>query len=270
MDKNENNKNPDIQAAFERIKVSKGKLTENELRNLCRLTEGSGMPIDALCQQLRDAGVKAFLVRDLRTVLLCQPARLAFLREEPVYLHTALVIVREEISRLVRVILDDPSLDETLENQGWLRFLCTLSTKYGFDPESFRKILVREGLERSRASEIKSILECPDVRDRFVAETDRLCWSAALRLAREQLDNEQRTHEYALKQAARKIIWLLVHKEWPGCADIQSQNAPLSVMREPTGKFTITHAASGKWVLVLKSDRSSHNPNNNTSTNENK
>ncbi|MGA2246003.1 MAG: hypothetical protein ABSH48_13465 [Verrucomicrobiota bacterium] len=202
---------------------------------------------------LLDAGVKPSIACDLRCVQLYEPARLALLGENPVSWHTALDMVWTIIGEKINLILSNPQFGESLDNQGRFRSLCRVQREWGLDPDTFRRLLIREGLEGSRASEIKVIVACDQICRRFTATADPLTWKEAKSLARQARDQEEGASDYPAKQAARRVIRLVVRHPWPEPADRQTGSPALTGKREPNGTFVVTLANLGTVTLVPKS-----------------
>ena len=73
----------------------------------------------------------------------------------------------------------------------------------GVDPATFRTLLVHLDLAASRASELKAVLECPDVCRRFLRPSRGLTWRAALGLARDLGPNGR---QLAARRLARLVF----------------------------------------------------------------
>lgn len=159
----------------------------------------------------------------------------------------------EEIGR----ILSAANLAESEENWGKFRRLCRLAVEWGIDPETYRQILVAAGLAKSRASELKRVLECPAVCAAFVDEAESKTWNEALLEARQLGQSPEELGAHQLTLLARKLIRLVVrHMEMHEGRDFVREE--FQIYRSVPGSFILVHVEQGSFKLIL--ERSLYRP----------
>ena len=165
------------------------------LRELLGHFDARNMNPESFCQQLVQLGMPPQEALAIKELLECEQALREFLKpKQPLGLKAAKELVILEHVR--RILLPDKPV-ENQESEGIFRKLCRLAVEWGFDPETYRRLLITATMTNSRASEIKRVLECPPARDAFVAKTKRITWQEALDRSRQagQSEEEQRKHQ---------------------------------------------------------------------------
>ncbi len=197
-----------------RLNRSSGnRVFETDLRELFGLCRAETNDAEALQEMLLQARLNEPLAGRIKALFKCPEALHQFLNTEPpISWAAAQVLVWQSVAAEVGRILSDPSLAESQKSQGKFRQLCRLAVDWGFDPESYRRLLVSSGLTKSRASEIKSVLECKPVRARLLKETPSITWNDALEQSRGQSQSSDPKAQDALKLLAQQLIRRVVRR----------------------------------------------------------
>lgn len=113
------------------------------------------------------------------------------------------------------------------------RGLCRLAKTWHVQPGRFQRLLRKGELPAPRASEIRQVLDHPDLRDSFVRENSRATWKATLAAAR-------RRNPRALHRAVLKFVTCLNARAhlWP---DGEAAKDGWLLEREGAGQFRLTH-----------------------------
>jgi hypothetical protein len=219
---------------------------ENAIRELGRLCAHSREDGCGFYQSLLDQGMTPAMIGGLKMLFRREEIWGGFLRREnPLTWAEAEAQARLALAAEVAEIVARLDSAEGARNAGSFRQLCRLAHEWGIDPESYRRLLVGAGLAKSRASEIKSVLESPLVCKAFIRPTNSIGWNTALQQSRANPTSE-------LKLAARHLIRQLIRycrKQIGTETDFSIMNGELNVFREPSGRFCLVHPTDGTLVL---------------------
>lgn len=103
------------------------------------------------------------------------------------------------IVALIKALAEDEGAKE-----GVFRNFCKLAIRCSANPEEFRCRLVRAGLPKSRASEIKAVLMAETVARGFAQGEST--WQKALENARSDLRQQDKAHQLAARIAAQMYL----------------------------------------------------------------
>ena len=191
----------------------------------------------------------------IKALFKCPEALHQFLNaEQPISWAAAQVLVWQSVAAEVHRILSDPSLAESQKSQGKFHGLCRLAVDWGIDPESYRRLLVSSGLRKSRASEIKCVLECKPVRARWLKNKPSITWTAALRESRRLEQDQERLANHDLKLLARHLIRRVVGRMESYWSDTFSSTS-LNIMPAGPGGFNVEVPGLGTLHLEPKPPR---------------
>ncbi len=238
------------------------RINEAALRDLCALCRTELKDPEVLQERLLQAGLNYTLAGNIKALFKCEDALNQFLRaEKPISWAAALALVWEFVTAKVRQILSDDSLADSRENQGRLFQLCVLAVEWGRDPENFRRLLVSSGMRTSRASEIKSVLECKPLRAQLLKEHPTITWNDALQKSRQLKQSQELQADHALKLLARQLIGRIVRRLERHRPDTLSKDS-FTITRTGPGGFDVVVTGHGTLHLEPKPPGSNHLPAN--------
>lgn len=224
-------------------------LNKEKLQQLSGLFVESGVSLDIFVAELRGLKVCTQLIEIWRAMMECPELReqLGQSGSRTSWLE-ALEGVWEFLLIEIKRLVERLDWQESLRNGGVFRELCRLACEWDVDPESFRRLLVRAGMNASRASEIKAVLESSKVCENFLDRRQPISWKQALEQARKQTQSPNK-----LQQVARRLVQLVLGNQglWEkGATCGSAAAAPIGVQRTARGGFVVNHP-SGDFIITL-------------------
>ena len=145
-------------------------------------------------------------------------------------------VPRKSLLQEIRDILAKPDGETQM-----LRELCRLACKWNVDADSFHELLLEAEIRDTRASEIKAVLLCPAVCERF-CRSAKATWKKSLDDARAERPN-------ALQMRAARLVRLLFRNAQAGFWPPEGVEG-WTLERDWRGQIRLRHAQHGTLEML--------------------